>query len=63
MAKGNKRARADADEAGPSEDVKITAKRPRGVQRQQQPAIQDNVAEVDVPVRDRREVMADVARR
>lgn len=63
MAKGNKRSRIEMDAAASLELADTTAKRARGAQRQAAPVAQQDVAVVDVPVRDRREVMADVARR
>lgn len=63
MVKASKRSRPDAEDAGPSEAVEPANKRSRGTQRQAQPAPEEAVADVQAPVRDRREVMADVARR
>ena len=61
MAKGSKRARGNPSEADLAE---ITAKRPAGVRPQEQPPAQEDAAEaLDPPIRDRREIMADVARR
>ena len=62
MAKASKRPRADATSLDPPEQVEAAAKRSRAAQpRPPLPQQQDEAA--NAPVRDRREVMADVARR
>ena len=63
MVKASKRSRPESAEAEPSEVVEPENKRSRAARRQAQPEVQQDVVEVQAPGRDRREVMADVARR
>lgn len=62
MGRASKRTRATSIDTDPPEPVEVTAKRSRGAQPEPQPLPQE-VNAVNAPVRDRREVMADVARR
>lgn len=63
MVKASKRPRADATSVDPAEPVETTAKRSRGAQPRPPPLPEQQDDAANAPVRDRREVMADVARR
>lgn len=63
MGRASKRTRAISIDTDPLEPVEVNAKRSRGAQPESQPLPQERVDDVNAPVRDRREVMADVARR
>ena len=63
MVEASKRSRPESAEAEPSEVAEPANKRSRAARRQAQPVVQQDVVEVQAPGRDRREVMADVARR
>ncbi|DBB02954.1 hypothetical protein WJX77_009284 [Trebouxia sp. C0004] len=63
MVKASKRSRPETAEAEPSEVAERDSKRSRAARRQAQPEVQQDAVEVQAPGRDRREVMADVARR
>ena len=63
MVRANKRSRPDSIEAEPSEPVEVAAKRSRGGQPRPPPVPQQEDEVADMPALDRREVMADVARR
>ena len=63
MVKASKRSRPESAEVEPSEVAEPENKRSRAARRQEQPEMQQDVVEVQAPARDRREVMADVARR
>ena len=65
MAKGSKRARAEPVEAenDATAAVQTAAKRSRGNARQAERAVEQDIANADPALNDRRQVMADVARR
>ena len=63
MVKASKRSRPESAAAEPSDVAEPENKRSRAARRQAQPQVQQDVVEIQAPGRDRREVMADVARR
>ncbi len=63
MVKASKRSRPESAEAEPSEVAEPENKRSRAARRPAPPEVQQDVVEIQAPGRDRREVMADVARR
>lgn len=63
MVRASKRPRANATDTDAPEPVEATAKRSRGTQPEPPPLPREQVNAANAPVRDRREVMADVARR
>lgn len=63
MVRATKRPRAGPTETDPPEPVEATAKRSRGALPEPAPLPQEHVVADNAPVHDRREVMADVARR
>ena len=63
MVRASKRSRAISTDTDASEPVEASAKRSRGAQPEAPPLPREQVDAANAPVRDRREVMADVARR
>lgn len=63
MGRASKRTRAISIDTDPQEPVEVPAKRSRGAQPEPQQLPQEQADAVNAPARDRREVMADVARR